>query len=437
MSKDALKSYQQYTSYQLWDKLQHDHMFSEHNLQEMFSKTTSTPQSSIDDYCIDSILSRKYGHLLEVQMECVLLYENKHTLTVGVANPYIEIPDQIKGVKQIQYILIPKHQITQFYNNQSEVGSIDVKTLLLMCLNQQGSDIHCFHRKKQYEIWFRVCGALNYITTIQQDKINSFIQKIKLNAHLDISCRNKPQDGHLILDKGEEMIEARVATLPTVHGEDIVIRIFQKTLKYRTFSDLKMDMSIQAHIYKMLSHNNGLILVTGPTGSGKTTTLYTMLMHLRQKTRGVIVTIEDPVEMVIDGIRQSNINEQAGYSFEQGLKAVLRQDPDVIMIGEIRDAKTAKIAIEAAYTGHLILSTLHTTDIKSTLLRLHSFGIDPFLINHSIRGIISQQLVVKKDSNGANFRQLKQMSLYMEKIQDQENILDPLTCYKNGEIHEP
>jgi type II secretory ATPase GspE/PulE/Tfp pilus assembly ATPase PilB-like protein len=146
----------------------------------------------------------------------------------------------------------------------------------------------------------------------------------------------------------------------------------------------------------MMSNRHGLILVTGPTGSGKTTTLYTILNHLKKDNTKSIITLEDPIENILTGIRQSQINPSAGYTFIQGLRAILRQDPDIIMIGEIRDAETAKIALEAAYTGHLVLSTLHTANCESTLLRLQSFDLDPFLLGHSLKGIISQFLTPKR-----------------------------------------
>ena len=177
------------------------------------------------------------------------------------------------------------------------------------------------------------------------------------------------------------------------YGEDVVLRILDRSFSLLSFNDLNMCESNIANLERLLTHQSGLILVTGPTGSGKSSTIYAMLNHLKQQQRGVIISIEDPVERRCYGVRQSSINEAAGYNYEKALKAVLRQDPDVIMIGEIRDSITAAIAIQAAYTGHLVISTLHTHDIPSSLKRLRALNCDEDLLHYCLRGIISQKLL--------------------------------------------
>ena len=234
----------------------------------------------------------------------------------------------------------------------------------------------------------------------------------------------RPQDGQLHYTNGDTHYDVRISVLPTVHGEDIVCRLFNQRYRCQTLNDLGVSEPKEHLIYDMCDHDSGLILVTGPTGSGKTTTLYTLLRYLQSKDRGVIATLEDPVEKHLQGIRQSSIKPDKNYTFSAGLKAILRQDPDIIMVGEIRDAQTAHIALEAAYTGHLVLSSLHTHDAKSTLLRLKHFGCDPFLVSYALRGIISQHL---KPSGP------KQRTLYQEVLACKENgTCDVFNCNSLG-----
>ena len=190
----------------------------------------------------------------------------------------------------------------------------------------------------------------------------------------------------------DNIYDFRVSILPTVYGEDVVIRSFLNPSTFNTLEDLGISSTSLRLINQICDHKSGLILVTGPTGSGKTTTLYALLRQLQIQARGVIVTLEDPVENYLYGIRQSTIKPNKNYSYATGLKSILRQDPDIILVGEIRDAETAAIAIEAAYTGHLVLSSLHTNSVHSSLLRLKHFGCDPFLVHYALKGIISQKL---------------------------------------------
>ena len=220
----------------------------------------------------------------------------------------------------------------------------------------------------------------------------SLIQTIKLESGIELGVHVSPQDGQLQWNKGGKSVDVRVSTLPTLFGEDIACRLLYQDTQCISFQDCGMHNNAIRLIQKMCQNLAGIILVTGPTGSGKTTTLYTLLRHLQVSERGMIVTLEDPVEKHMSGIRQSSINEAAGYTFAKGLKAVLRQDPDIILVGEIRDENTAAIAIEAAYTGHLVLASLHTHDVRSTLLRLKTLGTDPFLLGYALKGIIAQKL---------------------------------------------
>lgn len=218
---------------------------------------------------------------------------------------------------------------------------------------------------------------------------NWVFSQIKLRSDCDISVTTLPQDGRF----SSGTTQVRVSTLPTVYGEDIVCRLLNQT-GTQTLEECGFSGQRLAMLQDMISEKAGLVLITGPTGSGKTTTVYSLLRALQDQNAGTIVTLEDPVESVLDGVRQSQINMASGFTFANGLKATLRQDPDIIMVGEIRDKETAMTALNAAYTGHLVISTLHTDDVATTLLRLQSFDLDPFLVSYSLKGIVSQKLVL-------------------------------------------
>ena len=263
-------------------------------------------------------------------------------------------------------------------------------------LSVSASDIHLYKQELNTQVMYRIDGKLIHQQTLADSEERQIVALIKFHAELDIAKINQPQDGRIRHQWQGTSVDIRVSSLPSAFGEDFVLRLFNTHHKKDQLSDLSLTPTSQAALIQMMSNRHGLILVTGPTGSGKTTTLYTILNHLKKDNTKSIITLEDPIENILTGIRQSQINPSAGYTFIQGLRAILRQDPDIIMIGEIRDAETAKIALEAAYTGHLVLSTLHTANCESTLLRLQSFDLDPFLLGHSLKGIISQFLTPKR-----------------------------------------
>ena len=264
-----------------------------------------------------------------------------------------------------------------------------MSSMISQGIQKKASDIHVFSKKDGAVIKYRVNGELKNEFQLNFSQYNQLKQSIKYNSDCDISIYNKPQDGRLTYDG----VDIRVSCMPTAFGEDIVLRIFnQEVVEYDLnqlgFSDEALNL-----VNDLLNQKQGLILVTGPTGSGKTTTLYSMLEKLKQNKDYNIISLEDPIESIIPGVRQSQINSDIGYTFQEGLKNSLRQDPDIIMIGEIRDEKTAKIALEAAYTGHLIIATLHTSNCESTLYRLAGFNCDTFLLGYCLKGIISQKLI--------------------------------------------
>ncbi len=273
----------------------------------------------------------------------------------------------------------------------------DVRALMGEALNQRASDIHFEPTTKGLIVRFRVDGILRdicrYFSTVQ-DLRKVVLARIKIIADLNIAEQRQPQDGRVTEVLGGQRVDLRVSTLPTLHGEKCVIRILPHENNFSTLLDLGMPKARLSIYEEWLSRSQGMILITGPTGSGKTSTLYTSLAKLVDTTKNV-VTVEDPVEYQLARVNQVQVNTKAGLTFASGLRSILRQDPDIVMIGEIRDLETAEIAIQAALTGHLVLSTLHTNDAASTIARLMDMGVEPFLISSALIGVLAQRLVRK------------------------------------------
>ncbi len=256
------------------------------------------------------------------------------------------------------------------------------------------SDIHFEPSGHDMRVRFRVDGVVFDSTTVPRHLISGLISRIKIMAELDIAEKRLPQDGRIGLSVDANYVDLRVATLPTVRGEAVVMRILDSRQIVMDLDGLGMDEIDRQRIETALKATHGAILVTGPTGSGKTTTLYAGLSELNSPHR-TIVTVEDPVEYELDGVKQVQVNTRTGLTFAAGLRALLRSDPDVVMVGEIRDAKTAQIAIESALTGHLVLTTLHANDAPLAAARLVEMGIEPFLVTSSVSCVVAQRLVRK------------------------------------------
>lgn len=256
------------------------------------------------------------------------------------------------------------------------------------------SDIHIEPFEDKVKIRYRIDGQLRLINSLGIESLAPLVTRIKILANLNIAEKRIPQDGRIITRVGDNEVDMRVSILPVVFGEKVVIRILDKK-NYKVGKEhLGMSSDNLKKLDRIISNPYGIILVTGPTGSGKSTTLYSVLNELNSEDRNII-TVEDPVEYTLDGINQVNVNAKAGLTFASGLRSILRQDPDIVMIGEIRDNETAEIAIRAAITGHLVFSTLHTNDAPSSIVRLVDMGIQPYLVSTSIAGIIAQRLVRK------------------------------------------
>ena len=294
-------------------------------------------------------------------------------------------------VKEREFIELANQGREEMDVNSSPVVQL-VKSMIEQAARQRASDIHIEAMENDVRVRFRIDGALYEKYTYNIYLLPAIIARLKIMAGMDISEKRKPQDGRITMMIDRKEYDIRASILPTVFGEKCVMRLAQKRIFTRDKKDLgfsEREMELFEHI---LQNPNGILLVTGPTGSGKSTTLYTAINELNGE--GVnIITVEDPVEANIDGVNQVQVNPKAELTFASALRSILRQDPDIIMIGEIRDAETAQIAVQASITGHLVVSTLHTNNAASTLTRLMDMGIESYLLADSMVGVIAQRLV--------------------------------------------
>lgn len=270
-----------------------------------------------------------------------------------------------------------------------------VNSIIQRAYTEHASDIHLEPTGSQLSIRMRIDGTLRSIITVPRELQQSVLSRIKIMAQLDIAQKNLPQDGRINVTVQQETIDLRVSTLPTIYGEKIVIRLLRQDPEMITLDGIGLRGENRSRFLELLEGTTeGVLLIVGPTGSGKTSTLYTMIDHKKSEEVNLI-SLEDPVEYHMDGVCQVQINERTDLTFANALRAVLRQDPDIIAVGEIRDGETAQIAMRAAMTGHLVLSTIHTNDAMASIDRLLDIGVEPYLIAGAVRGIISQRLVRK------------------------------------------
>ncbi|MFW5427551.1 MAG: type II secretion system ATPase GspE, partial [Methylophagaceae bacterium] len=267
-----------------------------------------------------------------------------------------------------------------------------INALLTQAVKENASDIHIETYENRMVVRMRVDGVLREILEPPRSLAALVISRIKVMAKLDIAEKRVPQDGRISLRVAGRGVDVRVSTLPSGHNERVVMRLLDKSAGRLNLDHLGMDPNTQARLTELIKKPHGIILVTGPTGSGKTTTLYAALTNLNETSRNIL-TVEDPIEYYIDGIGQTQVNNKVDMSFARGLRAILRQDPDVVMIGEIRDLETAEIAVQASLTGHLVFSTLHTNTAVGAVTRLRDMGVEPFLLSSSLIGVIAQRLV--------------------------------------------
>jgi len=267
-------------------------------------------------------------------------------------------------------------------------------SLFFQAIKKGASDIHIESAERKGEVRLRIDGALKKHIDLEKSITGLVINRIKVISNLDISEKRLPQDGRTQISISGKTFDVRVSILPTYHGERVVMRILAQSEHIPTLESLGFQEDITTNLHKLLNHAHGMILVTGPTGSGKSTTLHACLQHVSTPDKNII-TVEDPVEYNAENISQIQVNAKVGLTFASGLRSILRQDPDIIMVGEIRDAETADIALRSALTGHLMLSTLHTNDATSALSRLMDMDIESFLISATLLGVLAQRLTRK------------------------------------------
>ncbi len=309
--------------------------------------------------------------------------------------PDIDAEKEVQFFSEAEKVEETDSNIESLYSKSKAPPIVKLVAMMIAeAIKMSASDIHIEPQRGIVQVRFRVDGDLRNIFTYERNIHNSVISRIKIISNLDITNRRLPQDGgsHVTL-QGKE-IDLRISTIPSIHGEKIVIRLLEQSSGVVTLQGLGMPEIMRNSISSILRRPQGMLIVTGPTGSGKTTTLHAALNHMKSETRN-IVTIEDPVEYKVDGITQIQVKDDIGRTFASILRSVLRQDPDVIKVGEIRDAETAEIAMRASMTGHLVLTTLHTNSTAATITRLIDMGVPPYLLGSSLSAILAQRLVKK------------------------------------------
>ncbi|HWP47857.1 MAG TPA: ATPase, T2SS/T4P/T4SS family [Candidatus Limnocylindrales bacterium] len=318
---------------------------------------------------------------------------NRHYSAGESINQIIQNVAQIEGIEFIRAEMVEEENILEL-KNKSEMGPIVklVNSIIFQSVSERASDLHIEPQEKLIQVRHRVDGILNETLQIPKWVQSALISRIKLMAGMDIAEKRIPQDGRIKLRKDHQILDLRVSTLPVQYGEKVVIRILDKSKSALSITELGFSSEDLERVKELINLPQGMILVCGPTGSGKTTTLYALISEISRKKIN-IVTLEDPIEYEMNRVNQVQINEKAGLTFAKALRSILRQDPNVILVGEIRDRETAEIAMGASMTGHLVLSTLHTNDAVSTIVRLLDLGVAPYLIASSLSGIISQRLI--------------------------------------------
>lgn len=354
----------------------------------------------------------------------LILEQDEHSVTIGYTdNTEKKAIETIENYhqKKTTFIKLPEIELTAWISRTfsaneeiNESKSIDklednativnfVNSILLEGIKKKASDIHIEANDGFYTVRFRIDGYLKIYSKYYDNRFDEISARIKIMANLNVMEKRKPQDGRITVSLEQKKIDLRISVVPTTNGESIVLRILlcdeEAENSFKKLENLGFSKNDMNNIRRMLKVQHGLILVTGPTGSGKTTTMTAMLREILN-SEIKIITIEDPVEISLPGVNQIQVNDQIDLTFESVLRRVLRQDPDVIMVGEIRDERTARLCVRSALTGHLVLSTLHTNDSVGTITRLINMGIEPYIVGTVLKGAIAQRLVKKNDGHG-------------------------------------
>ena len=331
-----------------------------------------------------------------------------HFITGHIIEPVISSPEEIEyaisqhyGQSDDEEVLkeLPTDtKLSQWEEQQARKQAKDKPTvklihnLIIDAINRRASDIHIRPKEHEVDILFRVDGSLMKIRSFDRSLLSASVARIKIIGGMNIAEHRVPQDGRTKVKTKDKVIDLRISIIPTIHGESVVLRILDTTASLKSIKDIGFTEQDSELFTQLVNKSSGLVLVTGPTGSGKSTTLYAALQEIKEREINII-TVEDPVEYHVDDILQIQVHSSIGYTFAKALRHILRHDPDAIMIGEIRDEETAKIAVESSLTGHLVLSTLHTNSAAATITRLLEIGIQPYLLNSTLLAVLAQRLV--------------------------------------------
>jgi len=405
-------------------------MITEEALLDALSEKLGIPRVKIDAYSIDPSVVNVIPLAMARRYRVIPLFKVEDTLTVAMADPldvflidalryqtglkiqqviatekdierainkYYSVKDSIEEViKDLKGTEEAEEKPQELSSESSEEASVIklVNLIISQAIKDRASDIHIEPEAKRLRIRYRIDGILHEVFFPPKHLHPMIISRIKIMSDLDVSERRVPQDGRFQLKVENKNVDMRVSILPTIHGEKAVMRVLDKSQLVMGLEELGFDEDVLRQWRGIINKSQGIILITGPTGSGKTTTLYAVLREINTVEKN-IVTVENPVEYELPLINQVQVNPAAGLTFASGLRSILRQDPDIIMIGEIRDLETAEIAIRSALTGHLVLSTLHTNDAPGAVTRLIDMGVEPFLVSSSLIGVLAQRLVRK------------------------------------------
>lgn len=416
------------TGLSLEQALQKLNFVSEDDINQVRADSLGVPYMDLKDYIIDNALIKLIPENIVKKHKVVPLFKIGSTLTVAMVDPGdIVALDQVRKVSKIEdidtvlttekgvqkildtsYIAgnsiidIVNSMETKKFSEEEAMNLADVveeapivklvNMLFTQAIKDRASDIHVEPEEGASRVRNRIDGIMREAYNFPKHLHRAITSRIKFLSGMDIAESRKPQDGRIRLKIENKNLDIRVSTFPTVHGENVVMRLLDKTAVVLGLKEMGFSQDALDTFEKLIHRSSGIILVTGPTGSGKTTTLYGALTTISTMEKNII-TIEDPVEYELPLIRQTQVNPKAGITFANGLRAILRQDPDIIMVGEIRDKETADVAIQASLTGHLVIATLHTNDAPGALTRLIDMGVEPFLVASSVIGILAQRLV--------------------------------------------
>lgn len=407
----------------LGDYFIRENLITEQQLNEMLERQLGIPNINLTQYPIDPELTTLVPKDIAKRLLVLPIKRERNKLLLAMADPmdYFAIEEvrmatglQVEPAIAAKYDLL--RMLTKFYDlketmdmslqdiipdnmdDETQITDLDspivnlVNQLISNAVTQRASDIHFDPQETDFRVRYRIDGVLHLERALPKYIQNVILARIKILANLNITEHRIPQDGRIKQNINMKPVDIRVSTLPTIYGEKVVMRVLDLTNAINDISKLGFSTSNLKSFKKMLTRPNGIVLITGPTGSGKSSTLYAGLNRLNEDEVNII-TVEDPVEYQLEGINQIQVKEEVGLTFAAGLRSILRQDPDIVMIGEIRDLETAQIAVRASLTGHLVLSTLHTNSAVESVSRLRDMGIEQFLIASSLVGVISQRLV--------------------------------------------